>query len=164
MPVMVTKISDSFQGKYEVDEKTGCWLWTASLAGKGYGQIRIPGTRRNAYAHRLSYELGKGPIPKGMQVCHECDTPRCVNPEHLFLGTQKDNLTDMADKKRHLFGERNAKAKLTEEQVHGIHEMRVSGESQASIAARYGVGQMTVCRILSGERWKHVFLARAAKG
>lgn len=151
---------ERFKSKYEVDENTGCWVWTASTSGKGYGQIKVPGTRRNIRAHRLSYELYKGRLPDGMLVCHKCDNMRCVNPEHLFLGTHGDNLQDMADKGRHIYGELNSQHKLTESQVIEIHNMAATGVSQHKIAAAYGVGQMTICRILRGERWKHIFLER----
>lgn len=164
MPSMTSKIVSSFQSKYKADETTGCWTWTASTAGKGYGQLRIPGTRRNIYAHRFSYELHHGPIPTGLLVCHTCDNPRCVNPKHLFLGTEEANLQDMAAKDRHLYGERNNQHKLTEKQVHEIHDIAATGATQREIANMYGIGQMTVCRILNGERWKHVFLARTTLG
>jgi hypothetical protein len=104
--------------------------------------------------------MHKGPIPKGILVCHECDNPLCVNPDHLFLGTELVNLQDMAAKGRHLFGERNAQAKLTEKKVHAIHDAAARGVSQHKLAKRFGVGQMTIGRILRGERWRHIFEAR----
>lgn len=148
-------IRDSFDAKWRQDPETGCWIWTASVAGKGYGQLRIPGTRRNVYAHRFSYELHHGPVPKEMQVCHRCDNPRCVNPKHLFLGTCADNLADMRDKGRHLYGERNAQAKLTEAQVAEIR-LNKEGKSQYALAEHYGVSQAHVGRILRGIRWNTV--------
>lgn len=151
-------LKERFNAKWK-EAPNGCWEWTASVAGKGYGQFRIPGTRRNAYAHRLSYELNIGPIPDGMMVCHRCDNPKCVNPEHLFLGDATVNLTDMAEKGRHLYGERNTEVKLTEQQVHAIHEIG-SSMIQRDVAKMFGVGQMTISRILRGERWKHVYEAR----
>ena len=85
--------------KYEVNEITGCWEWKRATNNIGYGMFRIKqGLMRTA--HRVSYELFKGPIPKGMVVCHKCDNPKCVNPDHLWVGTMKDNIRDMDNKGR----------------------------------------------------------------
>lgn len=151
-----------FLAKIEVDPTGNCWIWTASTQG-GYGQIKVPGTRRQIRAHRLSYLRNVGAIPKGMMVLHRCDNRRCCNPDHLFLGKAADNAADMAEKGRHLFGERNAQHKLTEAKVHKIFDLSEAGRSQHEIAAIFDVGQMTVCRILNGLRWRHVYLKRQAK-
>ena len=155
-------IKQRFDAKWRKD-KSGCWIWTASTAGKGYGQFRIPGTRRNVYAHRLSWEMRNGPVPDGKLVCHRCDNPLCVNPAHLFLGDAEANLKDMAAKGRHLYGERNAQAKLTEKQVRAIHALAAKGASQRAISEKFGVGQMTINRIVRGLRWRHVFEAMRRK-
>jgi hypothetical protein len=152
-----------FREKVTKGRANECWFWTASTAGKGYGQIKVPGTRRQVYAHRLAYELDVGPVPDGMMVLHTCDNPRCVNPKHLFLGTGADNLTDMARKGRHLYGERNTEHRLTESEVHRIFDLAASGWSQRRIAEKFGVGQPQVGRILRGERWRHVYLQRRRK-
>jgi hypothetical protein len=152
-----------FREKVEKGRANDCWNWTASTAGKGYGQLKLPGTRRQVYAHRLSYEIHIGPVPDGILVLHTCDNPRCVNPKHLFLGTSGDNLTDMAQKGRHLYGERNKQHRLTEAKVNAIFDLSERGWVQHRIAAKFSVGQMTVCRILRGERWKHVYLKRRGK-
>lgn len=146
-----------FDEKWKRCAQTGCWLWTASTAGKGYGQLRVPGTRRNVYAHRFSYELFKGPVPRGMHLLHSCDNPRCVNPDHLSIGTCKDNLQDMKSKDRSTFGERNKRATLTTEQVEAIKILLSSSAmSQAAIARQFGVHQMEISRIKRGERWARV--------
>jgi len=153
-------LKQRFWAKVAKKGQHDCWLWTASTAGKGYGQIKAPGERRQIYSHRLAYELHCGPIPKGKKVLHRCDTPRCCNPAHLFLGDSGDNAKDMARKGRHLYGERNAKHVLTEKKVHRIFDLAQKGEVQASIARKLVVGPMTVSRILRGERWRHVWLTR----
>ena len=81
------------------DPGTGCWPWLGCLTGGGYGQIRNSG--RYQQAHRAAWELKYGPIPEGLVVCHRCDNPRCVRPDHLFLGTATDNMRDMYSKGRH---------------------------------------------------------------
>ena len=151
------ELVERFHEKWEVDKKSRCWCWTASAAGKGYGQIKIPGTRRQIYAHRLSYMIHYGEIPEGMYVCHVCDNPLCVKPTHLFLGTCEDNLQDMKRKDRHLCGAKNKRAKLTEEQVRHMHILNIQGVSQGKIASVYPVAQQTVCKILRGESWEHVY-------
>lgn len=157
-------ISDDFKSRFWAKVKTSgpddCWTWTASVEGGGYGQIKLPKQRRQTKAHRVSYIIHNGEIPDGMMVCHSCDNRSCVNPRHLFLGTGSDNLNDMASKGRHLYGEKNAQSKLRTEDVHRIFDLREEGQSMRIIADKMGVRTMTVCRILHGERWKHIWNAR----
>jgi HNH endonuclease len=91
-------VEDRFMEKVIPEPNSGCWLWTAGCNNKGYGDFDVG--VREVSAHRFSYELFKGPIPKGMFVCHKCDVPSCVNPEHLFLGDQRANLQDASKKGR----------------------------------------------------------------
>lgn len=130
-----------------------CWPWMASVAGKGYGQIKIPGTRRNTYSHRMAYELTHGPLPAGQFACHRCDNPCCCNPSHLFAGTAKANQSDMAKKKRSTWGSRNSQSKLTSNDVDFIFKAYSLGVSQEKIASIIGCTQMHVSRILRRERW-----------
>lgn len=136
-----------------------CWLWTASLDGKGYGQF----TRRDrsqARSHRIAWEFTHGPLTSDQVLCHTCDNPRCCNPAHLFIGTQADNIADMHKKKRWSPtpspGSRNGNARYTEDQVREIRRLRAEGMSRAEIAARFGVTVGSIKNILSKARWKHV--------
>jgi len=90
---------EEFYSRAKKDENSGCWLWQKSVTRGGYGQQGYK--MYNYSAHRLSWIFSVGPIPKGLAVCHKCDNPLCINPEHLFLGTQKDNVQDMMKKGRH---------------------------------------------------------------
>ena len=149
------RLVERFNAKWQTADN-GCWLWTASLAGKGYGQLKIPGERKQVYAHRLAWLIHRGPIPDGKEVCHDCDTPRCVNPDHLFVGTRRDNQQDMKAKGRHLYGERNAMAKLTNKKVREIRRLNGARLSQRQIAKIFGVSPMTIGRVIRGERWANV--------
>lgn len=133
---------------------TPCWVWTASTVYCGYGQFD------HDRAHRVSWELTHGPIPPRKNVCHRCDNPPCVNPEHLFLGSQRDNSRDMVKKGRwrgpreEHFAERFAAGgwakKLTPDVVDAI---RAATGTQSDIAARFGITQPVVSRIKNGRRW-----------
>jgi hypothetical protein len=97
-------VEERFLAKVELEPNTGCWLWTGLLDRKGYGRFLVgsktDGSHRMVSSHRVAYELYVGPIPAGMSCLHRCDTPGCVAPPHLFLGTTRDNQTDMAKKWR----------------------------------------------------------------
>lgn len=117
----------------------------------GYGQIHHNG--KTAYAHRVSYEIAKGPIPEGMFILHSCDNRKCVNPYHLSLGSFNDNMADMVDKQRQAHGEKNGHAKLTVEQV---REIRSAIGTQKEIAACFNVARSLVSMIRSGRIWRQV--------
>lgn len=146
---------ERFHRKYRKD-KSGCWLWIASTAGKGYGQIKLTGERRQIYAHRLSYMIATGEDPGAKHLCHTCDNPRCVNPKHLFIGTSHDNHMDQKAKGRHTYGSRNNQSKLDESMVWQIKAMLATGVQQRRIAAAFGVSQIQISRINTGKRWAHV--------
>lgn len=132
-----------------------CWLWTGPTYGIGYGQFSLTRTK-NVGAHRYSWELANGPIPAGMLVLHRCDVPACVNPDHLFLGTEQDNSNDMRDKGRACFGNKNASSKLTPENVRHIRAAyRFRGPVKA-LAKKYGVSVSTINRIARGKLWPRV--------
>lgn len=130
----------------KVDITPGCWLWTASRNSSGYGQMSIPRMTRPVGAHRVSWELHYG-CPGTQHVLHKCDTPACVNPDHLFLGTHGDNMGDMATKGR--AGQR----RLSEEQTVEIQKRRDAGELLRVLAAEYKVCESSVSNI--GRRGKN---------
>lgn len=150
------EVIDRFNLKWKINRVTGCWEWTASQIGKGYGQYRLKDGEGSGYAHRVSWLIYKGDIPDGKYVCHRCDNRICVNPDHLWLGTCADNQSDMARKARALRGERNPCAKLTEDQVRKIRQLLDEGLPQTQIAEMFGIQQMQVSRIKSRSRWAHV--------
>lgn len=131
----------------------GCWLWQASTNQGGYGRLLVNG--RSIQAHRHSWQLANGPIPVGRIVCHSCDTPRCVRPDHLWLGTHRENVRDAIDKGRFARGERMGTAKLTDEQVRAIRDL-LQTETAASVARKFGLPYMTVSAIKHRKAWTHI--------
>jgi len=135
-----------------------CWEWQAAKTHSGYGAFRAPNGMHPA--HRYSYELHHGPIPDGMVICHKCDNPPCVNPIHLFLGTDKDNVADMLKKGRNgdtgLKGEANHKSKLSAEQVQAIRQRAAKGETLASLAREYGMSDVNIGDIVRRRTWRHI--------
>lgn len=145
-----------FDDKWTPEPYSSCWIWIGAQDKKGYGRISVGGRLGNArVAHRVSWQLNRGDIPIGMDVCHSCDTPSCVNPDHLFIGTRLDNMQDAVKKGRTTVGERNPQSKLTKENV---VEIRSSTETQEVLGKRYGVMQSAISRIKTGKRWTHLEL------
>jgi hypothetical protein len=147
--------------------ENGCWLWTGpTFKSGGYGAIKVGGRKGKVLrVHRLVWEWERGPIPDGLKVCHHCDTPACVRPEHLFLGTDADNVRDKMAKGRYVFPSRESAPKgedhhwcqLTEEQVIEIRERYATGyETCASLAYAYDVSFTNIHAIVTRRSWKHV--------
>lgn len=136
------------------DDDNDCWLWIASLDKFGYGHFGIK--RKNTLTHRISYAIAYGEFPDHLNVLHSCDNPRCVNPKHLFLGTQKDNSDDMREKGRavNVKGEANGRAKLTRDQVNTIRERFANGESKKHLAREYKVSPKNIRSIIKLVIWK----------
>lgn len=164
----------------KVSKTKGCWLWTGHTIRGGYGVMRYTSSNRATTAHRISYEIHVGPIPDGMFVLHRCDVPACVNPAHLFLGTQFDNMRDMVAKGRHysrthpetmargrrngrytkpestLRGDQHPAAKLTSALVLEARAAHAAGESTAEIAGRLGFKFRTIQAAIRRENWTHI--------
>lgn len=156
---------ERFWRNVDKNKKSGCWEWTGSKFRTGYGSFAKPDRKRGAaYAHRLSWEIHNGEIPDhnsqhGICVCHHCDNRSCVNPQHLFLGTQKDNMRDMKMKGRS--GAPNGVdaggAKLTEDDVLNIRRMSSTGQyTHEEISRGFSVGPRMISHIVKRKNWKHI--------
>jgi hypothetical protein len=151
-------LQERFDAKVVPEPNSGCWIWTGATKELGYGVIglgrRGDGTDK---AHRVSYRLHCGEIPDGMAVCHRCDTPACVNPDHLFLGTLADNMQDCVAKGRNFIpdnrGERAAWSKLTSDAVAHIRKRVMTGPEYGRL---YGVSRSSVYQIWRGKNWASV--------
>ena len=134
-----------------------CWIWTGKTDRDGYGLLSVGG--RYVRAHRFAYELEVGPIADGLYVCHACDNPSCVRPDHLHTGTPADNMQEMHQRGRAVImrGEDHPNAKLTELQVRQILRLSASGEhTHEKLARRFGIGSKTIRDIVTGKTWKRV--------
>jgi hypothetical protein len=131
-----------------------CWIWNGWKISGGYGKIKINGIV--IYAHRFVWNITNGEIPVGILVCHKCDNPSCVNPEHLFLGTMKDNMQDKIKKGRGNFacGERNGSAKLCEKDVISIRDRyNQKNITQEKLAREYNVSDALISLIINYKNW-----------
>ena len=144
----------------------GCWIWEGLFSHNGYGRFRLTGGKRIP-SHRYSYELFKGKIKKGLLVCHSCDNPSCVNPEHLWVGTTKENMQDMCQKGRSYFqthakkikrrkGVNHHKAKLTEKEVLEIRKLSNQGFTNRALGIKFNISEYTISPIILGKTWTHI--------
>lgn len=137
-------------------ETGGCWPWRKGIGSSGYGHIHIGGKRGHHHgAHRIAYRLFVGPIPRGLNVLHRCDNRACVRPDHLFLGTAKDNAIDRSAKGQSLRGTRHPLAKLDDAKIRAIRELK-GRLSYSAIAAKFGVSLSLITKIFCEGRWNHV--------
>lgn len=169
MPRVTRPIVDRFMQKVSPCPMTGCWWWDGSHGSEGYGRISVGGRAgRPEVAHRVSWVLFRGAIPEGRYVLHRCDQRSCVNPAHLFLGSQQDNMDDMRAKGRAVHppitGERNGYSRLTVKQAFEIRRRYVRGNpggrgeqsgSTRALAREFGVSQSAIQAIVGGRNWRH---------
>lgn len=143
---------DRFMAK--VEKTDGCWFWTARKSPQGYGRFSLGG--RNHIASRVVYELLVGAIPPDMHVLHRCDNPSCVNPSHLWLGTNTDNIADRMRKgrSRGFPGEANGNRRLTADDVRSIRREVADGARKADVARKFGVPRGHVGQIVSRASWR----------
>lgn len=142
-------------------DSAGCWEWVAAKMPNGYGQIEghLSGKKRPLYAHRVSWELTRGPIPDGAWVLHHCDNRGCVNPDHLYLGDHAANMADAVRRGRTASGERNSRWKrcnLTPIDVLAIRRQLEAGRLQREIAVEFDTTQQAVSKISLGQSWAWV--------
>lgn len=143
-------LQERFDLQYTPEPNSGCWLWTGNARGTGYGVLKHQG--KWLFAHRASLIL-QGIDPNGKVVMHTCDTPFCVNPNHLLLGTQRENILDASKKQRMCHGEKHPSSKLNEDSVRAI---RASQETYTYLTRAYGVTFSVVQKVKTRKTWKHV--------
>ena len=150
---IIKSLEEKLMENYMPIPESGCWIWTACVDERGYGYVRSNG--RMMRTHRASWLIHNGQIPKGLCVLHKCEVPSCINPNHLFLGTQQDNIKDMDNKGRRksLKGESNHKAKLTESD---IREIRKSTDNNKNDSKKYGVLPWAISKVKNRDSWKHI--------
>lgn len=152
---------DKFWSKV-IKRESGCWEWGGNIlkpyknGNLPYGtfSVFIDGKQISYMSHRLSWMITKGDIPEGMMVCHKCDNSICCNPDHLFIGTNDDNMKDMVNKNRQAFGEKAGRSKLVEEDVIKIRMRYKNGETSTLLGKEYGVSCSTICAMCEVRSWK----------
>lgn len=162
-------LSEKLSSKLAIGQINGCWLWTGAGSDDRYGVITHQ--RQHYSTHRVAYELWKGPIPFGLFVCHSCDNPACCNPDHLFLGTPKENTDDMVSKGRRVTPAsaftketirqqiatgRKTGQKLLPDDVLTIRQRVSRGENRKLICAEFGISNSTISAIVTGQNWRSV--------
>ncbi len=149
----MAKLSVNFWGKVSIGD--GCWLWSGGKMKNGYANFFIG--KKSQRVHRLSYQHYFGSIPNGLGVLHKCDVRNCIRPDHLFTGTQKDNLQDCKIKGRTTIGIKNAMAKLDDEKASLIRKLYSSGGiTQRTLATQFGITQSNVSRLVGRKHWTHI--------
>ncbi len=147
---------ERFWEKVSEDGHDGCWLWTGAVHNTlPYGFFK-DGSGRQVYAHRFAWTRWHGPIPPGLFVLHNCDNARCVNPDHLRLGTHADNMADRSERLRHSHGERHPDAKLSDDLVREIRRLRALGVGWGTLGKMFGVTPRAARLAALGKTWSHV--------
>ena len=150
-------IQHRFDAKVERIPFASCHVWTGAVNKFGYGKL---GNGNGwVFAHRFSYQQAKGEIPEGKYVLHTCDNPWCVNPDHLYLGTYKDNAKDREFRNRgnHAFGARHGRSKLTPDQVIEIRKLSAEENLTCSeLGRRFGINHKSVQDIVTRKHWSHI--------
>jgi hypothetical protein len=155
----IIPLEDRFRSYSGPQTQNGCIPWIGMLTNKGYGFIHSHERRTMLLAHRVAYEFAFGPIPEGLGVCHHCDNPACVNPDHLFLGTHAENMADMKAKGRGRtsIGEARPLAKVTEADVKAMRECYALGNTTLKeLGNQYGLSDSSVSSLINRKTWKHV--------
>lgn len=150
---------DRFYNKIKKSKDNDCWIWTGWIMKNSLGYGGFYYKEKDTTAHRASYMIHKGDVPNGMCVCHTCDNPKCVNPDHLWLGTYQDNMDDMKRKKRHncLKGEKVLKHKLKQSEVKVIRfAYKMGFSNQYQLSKLYNISQSVISEIINRKAWKHV--------
>ena len=161
IPTMTEKDKDRFLSRILFTENPNkCWLWGGSFDKYGYGQFHLNASykkKKTLKATRISYYIHNNIDPLGLCVCHKCDNPKCCNPNHLFLGTNRENIKDRDLKSRQAKGEKAASSKLKESDIKDIREKYMTnGTSWRKLAREYGVHNRTIGKILHSNTWNHI--------
>ena len=156
IPTKKLSLLEKLTQGYTINQFTGCWIWNKFVDDNGYGRLSY--NSKPYLTHRVSYKLFNGEIPKGLFVCHKCDTPSCVNPAHLFLGTHDDNMADMVGKGRaqRKRGEENSISILTEAQAQEIINFNHYHGSLTYLAKKFNTSPQTIYYVRHGKTWTHL--------
>jgi hypothetical protein len=161
-PVKIPVTQEAFEGQVSPEPNSGCWLWMGGfmLVNGRYPRAKIWSLGKHRFASRFAWEMYKGPIPAGLEVCHKCDNGMCVNPQHFFLGTHQDNMDDMVRKGRRpkQIGESHPVARLTDAQaLAALSDPRTA----KVVAAELGVSKSTISALRRGQNWGHLHVPKA---
>lgn len=151
MPLLRERTIERLEKNSTPEPNSGCWLWLGVIGGAGYGRIKYKG--QPWIVHRLAWTVHKGTIPEGAMVCHKCDVRSCINPDHLYIGDQETNMSDMVQRSRQAFGERHGFAILDENQ---IEKIKCDNRPDRIIAEELGVARSTIQAAKTGRTWKHL--------
>lgn len=152
----IEKVKKTILAGIEIDPETWCWNWVKALTTNGYGVLTVDKIQYRA--HRLSYSVFIDEIPDGLEICHKCDNHRCCNPDHLFIGTHRENMADMVKKgrQRSIYGSEHCGSKITEADALQIRELSESGIPGYRIAELYNISKSNVSMIINRHTWKHI--------